>query len=256
MTYQLVRGLLAVSEGNPHHRPIFGQRTYDLSRYRSSHVRRRPLSGASPNVVFFRQLLPEPLPRANDRPDLIGGKPSATSWLITSSSPRSWFWGAAGSAWCAGCLSGRTAPIRRRRGGYVRSGCGAGSSMSRNPFVRKARRRSSAASGPVTSSAWRCWTYWRPRSVKQSLERQLAALAGAGVPESRVYIDRKTGATVDRPGLAELLAYAREDDTIVVHTLDRVGRNLREVLNLVHELSDRGIGVRSLADPLPINTSK
>jgi DNA invertase Pin-like site-specific DNA recombinase len=41
----------------------------------------------------------------------------------------------------------------------------------------------------------------------------------------------------------------------VVHTLGRIGRNLREVLNLVHELSERGIGVWSLADPLPINTT-
>jgi DNA invertase Pin-like site-specific DNA recombinase len=40
-----------------------------------------------------------------------------------------------------------------------------------------------------------------------------------------------------------------------VHTLDRLGRNLREVLNLVHDLAERGIGVRSLADPLPINTA-
>ena len=41
----------------------------------------------------------------------------------------------------------------------------------------------------------------------------------------------------------------------MVHTLDRFGRNLREVLNLVHDLAGRGIGVRSLADPLPIYTT-
>lgn len=52
-----------------------------------------------------------------------------------------------------------------------------------------------------------------------------------------------------------LLSYARDGDTIVVHTLDRLGRNLREVLNLVHDLAEKGIGVRSLADPLPIHTS-
>ena len=52
-----------------------------------------------------------------------------------------------------------------------------------------------------------------------------------------------------------MLAYARPGDMIVVHTLDRIGRNLREVLNLVHDLAGRGIGVRSLADPLPINTT-
>ncbi|MCX4821591.1 recombinase family protein [Streptomyces sp. NBC_01142] len=49
-------------------------------------------------------------------------------------------------------------------------------------------------------------------------------------------------------------AYARPGDTIVVYTLDRLGRNLREVLNLVYELNEKRIGVRSLADPLPINT--
>ena len=38
-------------------------------------------------------------------------------------------------------------------------------------------------------------------------------------------------------------------------TLDRLGRNLREVLNLVHDLAEKGIGVRSLADPVPIDTT-
>jgi DNA invertase Pin-like site-specific DNA recombinase len=42
---------------------------------------------------------------------------------------------------------------------------------------------------------------------------------------------------------------------LVVHTLDRLGRNIRDVLNLIHDLAERGIGVRSLADPLPINTA-
>jgi DNA invertase Pin-like site-specific DNA recombinase len=41
-----------------------------------------------------------------------------------------------------------------------------------------------------------------------------------------------TGTTVDRPGLTKLLEYARGGDTIVVHTFDRLGRNLREVLHL------------------------
>jgi len=97
--------------------------------------------------------------------------------------------------------------------------------------------------------------YARVSTTKQSLERQLDALAAAGIPPERIYTDRKTGATVDRDGLAALLGYARGGDTIVVHTLDRLGRNVREVLNLVHDLAERDIGVRSLADPLPINTT-
>ncbi|WP_329520690.1 recombinase family protein [Spirillospora sp. NBC_01491] len=97
--------------------------------------------------------------------------------------------------------------------------------------------------------------YARVSTTKQSLERQLDALAAAGIGDERIHVDKKTGATVDRDGLNALLGYARPGDTIVVHTLDRLGRNLREVLNLVHDLAERGIGVRSLADPLPINTT-
>ncbi|GAA4179361.1 recombinase family protein [Streptosporangium oxazolinicum] len=97
--------------------------------------------------------------------------------------------------------------------------------------------------------------YARVSTTKQSLERQLDALNATGIPAERIYTDKKTGTSIDREGLAALLAYTRAGDTIVVHTLDRLGRNLREVLNLVHELSERGIGVRSLADPLPINTT-
>jgi DNA invertase Pin-like site-specific DNA recombinase len=97
--------------------------------------------------------------------------------------------------------------------------------------------------------------YARVSTTKQSLDRQLDALAAVGIPAERIYSDKKTGATADRPGLTGLLSYARPGDMIVVHTLDRIGRNLREVLNLVHELAERGIGVRSLADPLTINTT-
>lgn len=97
--------------------------------------------------------------------------------------------------------------------------------------------------------------YARVSTTKQSLERQLDALTAAGIPIERIFTDKRTGATVDREGLTDLLRYARAGDTIVVHTLDRLGRNLREVLNLVHDLAERGIGVRSLADPLPINTT-
>lgn len=98
--------------------------------------------------------------------------------------------------------------------------------------------------------------YARVSTTRQSLDRQLDALAAVGIPTARIYSDKKTGTTIDRPGLTALLAYARDGDTIVVHTLDRLGRNLREVLNLVHDMAERGIGVRSLADPLPINTAE
>ncbi|MFJ3308319.1 recombinase family protein [Streptomyces sp. NPDC086549] len=97
--------------------------------------------------------------------------------------------------------------------------------------------------------------YARISTTKQSLERQLDSLGEMSIPEKQIYVAKKSGATVERPGLADPLAYARPGDTIVVHTLDRLGRKPREVLNLVHDLNEKQIGVRSLADPLPINTA-
>jgi DNA invertase Pin-like site-specific DNA recombinase len=97
--------------------------------------------------------------------------------------------------------------------------------------------------------------YARVSTTHQSLERQEHALTSAGVPLDQIYIDKLSGARADRPGLKALLGYVRPGDTIVVYTLDRLGRNLREVLNLTHDLEGRGIRLRSLADPMPIDTA-
>lgn len=75
-----------------------------------------------------------------------------------------------------------------------------------------------------------------------------------GVDRERIYVDKKSGATVDRPGLREVLAYARDGDVIVVHTLDRLGRTVRDTLNLIHDLAERGVGVRNIADPIKVDS--
>lgn len=97
--------------------------------------------------------------------------------------------------------------------------------------------------------------YARVSTAKQDLERQIDALVAVGIARERIYIDKKSGSTVDRPGLREVTAYAREGDVIVVHTLDRLGRTVRDTLNLIHELSERKIGVRNLADPIKVDSS-
>jgi len=97
--------------------------------------------------------------------------------------------------------------------------------------------------------------YARVSTAKQDLDRQLDALHQAGIAPERVYLDKKSGATTDRPGLNAALAYARDGDVIVVHTLDRLGRTVRDTLNLIHELVGRGVGVRNLADPIRVDSA-
>jgi predicted site-specific integrase-resolvase len=61
--------------------------------------------------------------------------------------------------------------------------------------------------------------YARVSTTHQDLARQLDALAKHGIPDERIYADKKTGATIDRAGFTELLRYARTGDTIVATNL-------------------------------------
>lgn len=97
--------------------------------------------------------------------------------------------------------------------------------------------------------------YARVSTAKQDLDRQVEALTAAGIAPERIYLDKKSGATTNRPGLRAALEYARDGDVIVVHTLDRLGRTVRDTLNLIHELGERGVGVRNLADPIRVDSS-
>ncbi len=75
--------------------------------------------------------------------------------------------------------------------------------------------------------------YARVLTGKRDLERQVDALTTAGIAGERIYLDKKSGATTDRPGLSAVFEYARSGDVIVVHTLDRLGRTVRDTLNLI-----------------------
>lgn len=113
--------------------------------------------------------------------------------------------------------------------------------------------RAKAACGTVRTTEY---AYARVSTTHQDLERQLDALAKAGVDPKRIYSDKKSGATTDRPGLVDIFDRLREGDVLVVYTLDRLGRTVRDVLNQIHGLRQAGIGLRTLADAIPIDTSK
>jgi DNA invertase Pin-like site-specific DNA recombinase len=94
--------------------------------------------------------------------------------------------------------------------------------------------------------------YTRVSTVAQTLDQQNDALANAGV--SKTFSDTMSGARDDRPGLAELLAYVREGDTVVVWKLDRLGRNTLHISETVKDLTSRGITRVSVTDGIGSST--
>ena len=81
----------------------------------------------------------------------------------------------------------------------------------------------------------------------QNLDLQYDALAEAGVDKGAVYEDRASGKKDSRPGLDACLKALRQDDTLVVWKLDRLGRDLHHLVSVVQELMERGVGLRVLA---------
>jgi DNA invertase Pin-like site-specific DNA recombinase len=80
----------------------------------------------------------------------------------------------------------------------------------------------------------------------QSTDLQRDALRGVGVATRRLYEDRASGRLDARPGLDAALKSLRRGDTLIVWKLDRLGRDLRHLINVVHDLSARSIGFKVL----------
>ena len=81
----------------------------------------------------------------------------------------------------------------------------------------------------------------------QSTNLQRDALVAAGIDETQLYEDHASGRLDARPGLDQALKAMRQGDTLVVWKLDRLGRNLRHLVNTVHDLTKRSIGLKVLA---------
>lgn len=94
--------------------------------------------------------------------------------------------------------------------------------------------------------------YARVSTGDQKLELQLDALRQAGV--EKVFTD-KVSSVKARPGLDEALAYVREGDILVVWKLDRLGRTVKGLIELVEGLQKRGVQFRSLTDSIDTSTA-
>lgn len=80
----------------------------------------------------------------------------------------------------------------------------------------------------------------------QTTDLQRDALLAAGIDPEQIYEDQASGKQDDRPQLAACLKALRSGDTLIVWKLDRLGRDLRHLVNVVHDLTDRGVGLKVL----------
>ena len=94
--------------------------------------------------------------------------------------------------------------------------------------------------------------YARVSTGEQTLDLQLDALATAGC--AKTFTETASGAKADRPVLAEVLAYLRAGDTLVVWRLDRLGRSLPHLIQTLTHLADRGVGFKSLTERIDTTT--
>jgi DNA invertase Pin-like site-specific DNA recombinase len=94
--------------------------------------------------------------------------------------------------------------------------------------------------------------YARVSTRDQNLELQLDALNKAGC--KRIFTDKLSGAKVERPGLQEALSHLREADTLVVWKLDRLGRSVKGLVDLVNELETRRVHFQSITDGVDTKT--
>ena len=94
--------------------------------------------------------------------------------------------------------------------------------------------------------------YARVSTKEQVLDLQIDALEKAGCKQ--IYQEKITGAKADRPELLKMVDQLREGDTVIVWKLDRLGRSLRDLVNLIEKFNSQGVGFLSLQDNINTTT--
>ena len=96
--------------------------------------------------------------------------------------------------------------------------------------------------------------YCRISTRAQNFDLQLDALNREGC--DKIFKDTVSGSKSSRPGLDEMLKNLRQGDIVIVYKLDRLGRSLRHLVELINDFSDRGVGLKSLNDPVDTTSAQ
>lgn len=97
--------------------------------------------------------------------------------------------------------------------------------------------------------------YVRVSSRDQNENRQLIAMKEKGVPTNTIFIDKQSGKDFDRPEYQRMLRRLKDGDTLIIKSIDRLGRNYDGILEQWRDLSKRGVGIVVLDMPI-LDTSK
>ena len=96
--------------------------------------------------------------------------------------------------------------------------------------------------------------YCRISTRSQSFDLQLDALNRERC--DKIFRDTVSGSKSSRPGLDEMLSQIRKGDIVIVYKLDRLGRSLRHLVELINDFTDRGVGLKSLNDPVDTTSAQ
>ena len=95
--------------------------------------------------------------------------------------------------------------------------------------------------------------YVRVSTVEQNEERQIEALQGKNI--DKWFTEKVSAKDTNRPELQEMLDYAREGDTIYIHSIDRLARNTIDLLQIVELLSEKKVELVSIKDNMDFNSN-
>lgn len=96
--------------------------------------------------------------------------------------------------------------------------------------------------------------YIRVSSPDQNIERQVDALQALNL--DRVFSDKASGRSTDRPGLQSMLSFLREGDTLYVESISRIARSTKDLLDIVEELQSKRVGFVSLKESIDTTTAQ
>ena len=97
--------------------------------------------------------------------------------------------------------------------------------------------------------------YARVSTFDQDPQMQIDALLDTGVDSRHLYQEKISGSTTNRPKLKEALEYLKKGDVLIVWKLDRLGRSLKDLIKIIEDLKQRGIGFKSLTEGIDTTNS-